>query len=243
MVSMRSIMSLAAVGMTIGVAGYLIAKEEIVPPEVTASHVAIQVDPLLQTTYTKGARKRNLAAFGLPEVLVERALDRMRRIETRHSRKIQLLLDGAPDPNAIAAAMCGQTSQVRPRYGALRFLVKEKQGRRDPIRISSSTGLEVQEWSQLAPIADVYGKAELSDDRQDDATLMALAAILEGKEREILESYAPWGRGLLPGAWSWSKVAETHPGVGERVVEYLALMHLFVEQATADGGICGEEED
>jgi len=240
---MRSIMAIACLVMSFGVTGYLIFKEEIVPPEVTASHVAIKVDPLLKTTYTEGSRKRNMKAFGLPEALVPRALDRMRRIEDRHLRKIQLLLDGAADPNAVASAICGQTTQVRPRYGALRFLVKEQQGRRDPLRISSSTGLELQDWSQLAAINDVYGVAELSDNRKEDATLMGLAAILLAKETELLEGYKPWGRGLLPGAWSWTAVVEQNPGIEERVVEYIALMHLFVEQATADGGICGEEDD
>jgi len=240
---MRSIMSVAALVMSFCVAGYLVYKEEIVPPEVTASHVAIKVDPLLKTTYTEGSRRRNMKAFGLSDALVSRALDRMRRIEDRHQRKIQLLLDGAADPNALASAVCGQTTQIRPRYGALRFLVKEQQGRRDPIRISNSTGLEAQDWSQIAPITDVYGSAELSDNRQEDATSMALAAILSGKENELLEGYKPWGRGLLPGAWSWSKVVEQNPGIDERVIEYLALMHLFVEQATADGGICGEDDD
>ena len=241
--SMRSIMAVATLVISIGASGYLIFKEEIVPPEVTASHVAITVDPLLKTTYTEGSRKRNLQAFGLSKELVSRALERMRRIEDRHLRKIQLLLDGAADPNALAGAICGQTSQVRPRYGALRFLVKEQQGRRGPLRISSSTGLEVQDWAQVAPIIDVYGAAELSDNRNEDATIMALSAILLGKESDLLDGYTPWGRGLLPGAWSWAKVVEQNPGIDESVIEYLALMHLFVEQATSDGGICGEEDE
>jgi hypothetical protein len=92
------------------------------------------------------------------------------------------------------------------------------------------------------PICDVYAKVELSDKRQEDATLMALAAILEGREEDILEGYSPWGRGILPGAWSWEKVVKNHPGIDERVVEYIAVMHLFVEKANVDGGICGEED-
>jgi len=243
MVGMRSIMVAASLMVTLGVSGYLLYQEEVAPPEVIASHVVLKVDPLLQVRYTKSNRKQNLKAFGLPERLRKSALDRMRRIEMQHERKIEILLNGAADPNAIADALCGETAQVRPRYGALRFLVKEKQSRRDPIRISSVTGLEVAEWSLVAPIGDVYAKAELSDKRQEDATLMALAAILEGREEDILEGYAPWGRGLLPGAWSWEDVVKKHPGVDERVVEYIAVMHLFVEKANVDGGICGEEDE
>ena len=71
---------------------------------------------------------------------------------------------------------------------------------------------------------------------------MAIAAIMTGKESDLLAGHNPWGSGLLPGSWSWEKVVELHPGIEERVIEYFALMHLFVEQATSDGGICGEEE-
>lgn len=243
MVNMRTILSVASLAMFVGVTIFLLSKEDIVPPEVTASHVALQVDPLLDTRYTSGARKRNLESFGLPEAMVARTIDRMRRIEDRHTRKIQLLLDGAADPNAVAMAMCGQTSQIRPRYSAMRFLVLEDQGRRDALRVSRATGIEDQDWSQLSPIADVYARAELSDGREENATLMAVAAIMSGKESDLLAGHSPWGSGLLPGSWSWEKVVELHPGVEERLVEYFAVMHLFVEQATSDGGICGEEED
>jgi hypothetical protein len=241
-VTMRSIMVGAGLVMSMGVMGYLMANEEVVPPEVTATHVALKADPLLQTRYTEGSRKKNMAAFGLTESMQASAIDRMRRIEQKHARKIQILLNNAPDPNALADALCGQTSLVRPRYAAMRFLIKDNKGRRDPIQISRITGLEEQEWSQVSPIGDVFGKIELSDERQDDATMMAVAAIIEGREQDVLESYAPWGRGLLPGAWSWSKVTDVYPGLSERVVEYFAVMHLFVEYATADDGLCGEDE-
>ena len=241
MVSMRSVMVGASLVMSMGVTGYLMAKEDIAPAEVTATHVALKTDPLLQTRYTEGRRKTNMATFGLTESMQASALDRMRRIEQKHKRKIEILVNNAPDPNALADALCGQTSQVRPRYGALRFLVKDNKGRRDPIQISRVTGLEEQDWSQVSPIGDVFVKVELSDERQDDATLMAIAAILANREQDALESYAPWGRGLLPGAWSWNKVNETFPGLSERVVEYFALMHLFVEYAMSDEGLCGED--
>ncbi len=232
----------ACLAISVGATGYLVYQEEIVPPEVTATHIALKVDPLLQTRYTESRRKTNMVAFGLTESMQASALDRMRRIQQQHGRKIAILVNNAPDPNALADALCGQTSQVRPRYAAMRFLVKENQGRRDPVRISRITGLEEQEWSQVAPIGDVFSKAELSDERQDDATMMAVAAILEAREQDLLESYAPWGRGLLPGAWSWDTVNQTYPGLSERVTEYFALMHLFVEYATSDDGLCGEDE-
>ncbi len=243
MVGMRQIIVSASLMIGVAGSGYLLVDEYIPPPEAAGTHVALKVDPLLQIQYTESNRKVNLRAFGLSERMQQAALDRMRRISQQHGRKIELLLDGAADPNAVSDALCGYTAQVRPRYGALRFLVKEKNGLRSALRVSSVTGLDVEEWAVLAPISDVYNQVELSDDREEDATLMALAAILESREEDILKGFAPWGRGLLPGQWSWEKVLNEYSSVDERVIEYLAVMHLFVEAANADGGICGEEDD
>ena len=243
MVGMRQVIVAASFLIGVGASVFLLFKEQVAGPEVTGTHVALRVDPLLQLRYTESNRKVNLKAFGLTESMQQATLDRMRRIEQQHGRKIELLLDGAADPNAVADALCGQTSQVRPRYGALRFLVKEKNGTRTALRISSVTGLDAQEWSMVAPISDVYAQVELSDKRETDGTLMSLAAILEGREEDVLKGFAPWGRGILPGQWSWEKVMSKYAGVDERVVEYVAVMHLFVEAANADGGICGEEGD
>lgn len=243
MVGMRHVVVATSLVIGMVAAGFLVTKEDIVPPETAGIHVARSVDPLLGIEYTKSNRRINMKAFGLSERMQQSALDRMRRIEQRNGRKIELLLEGADNPNAVVDAFCGDTAQVRPRYAALRFLVKEKNGLRNALRVSSVTGLDAQDWAVLAPVSDVYEAIELIDNREKDATLMALAAILEGREQDALKGFAPWGRGLLPGQWSWEKVVSTYAGLDERVIEYLAVMHLFVEAANSDGGICGEEDD
>ena len=240
---MREIVVAASFVIGVAASVFLLLKEDIVPPETAGVHMARTVDPLLGLVYTESNRKVNLRAFGLSDRMQQMALDRMKRIQQRHGRKIELLLDGAANPNAVADALCGDTAQVRPRYGALRFLVKEKNGVRSALRVSTVTDLDAEEWAILAPISDVYQSIELIDNREEDATLMALAAILEGREEDALKGFAPWGRGILPGQWSWEKVMNQYAGIDDRVVEYLAVMHLFVEAANADGGICGEEDD
>ena len=66
---------------------------------------------------------------------------------------------------------------------------------------------------------------------------MAIASILLNKESELLDHNAPWGRGIT-GQWSWDKVKKENAGVEERVIEYLATMHLLIELAQAEGGLC-----
>jgi hypothetical protein len=243
MVNMRSIMVSAALFIALCFSAYLISTESVLPDEAQIQHVTTRSDVLQSILYTKPNRAKNLSKFGFTELMVKQALDKMRRIEDKHDRKLTLLLEQAPEPTTLIDALCGQTAGVRPRYGALRFLVIEEQGVRQPINISRITRLEVQDWSQLAPITDVFRHVELSENRQDDATVMAIAGIIEKKEDDILKNFEPWGRGLLPGAWSWKGVVKQHRGVSKSMVDYFSVMHLLVERATADDGVCGEEEE
>ena len=199
MVSMRTILSVASLVMFVGVAIFLLSKEDIVPPEVTASHVALQVDPLLDTRYTSGARKRNLESFGLPDAMVARTIDRMRRIEDRHTRK------NSAASGRLCRPQCGRDGDVwadQPDSSAVQrhaILSRRGSGRRDALRVSRATGIEQQDWSQLSPISDVYTRAELSDGREEDATLMAIAAIMTGKESDLLAGHNPWEADSCPG--------------------------------------------
>ena len=67
---------------------------------------------------------------------------------------------------------------------------------------------------------------------------MGIAAILAARERDVLEKNSPWGPGLTQ-RWSWASVMEEEPGVRDKVTKYFAAMHLVVELATAEDGVCG----
>jgi len=241
-VSLRPYLVAATLAIVLAINGYLLYKERILDPEISERHIVKRADPLVKLVYRKGQRKRNIQAYGFPKPMVKRAMERMRDIDDRWGKKLDALIDGVSDPNALAQAMCGNTNQLRPRYGAMRFLVEGTGGQRDPIRLARVTGLEVENWSQTSPISEVYAHVELIDEPKPDATLMAVAAILEGQEKDVLEDHPPWGRGLLPGSWSWSGLKKKHKGISDRVIEYFSLMHLSLERVNGAGGICREEE-
>jgi len=239
-VSLRPYLVAACLAIVLAINGYLLFQERILDPEIKERHIVQRADPLAGLTYTKSQRKKNLVSYGFPEKMVKRTLERQRDLDDRWGVKLSAMVEAVSDPNALADAMCGSTNQLRPRYGALRFLVEASGGQRDPIRLAQVSGLDLQNWSLTSPISEIYAHVELVDEPKPDATMMSVAAILEGKERDVLEDHQPWGRGLLPRSWSWNQVKSKHKGIRDRVIEYFSLMHLSLERVNGPDGICRE---
>jgi hypothetical protein len=225
----------------VGVNLYLVLDERVVESERTVRHAVESSDPLQDISYTKGNRKTNLQRFGLTEPEVGQAFRRLEDLDDPDGRRRSMLamfLDQAGDQTRVDKVFCG-SGQVRPRYAALAYLIKDEGGKRMALDIRRVSGLEVEGWSKTARIAEVYGELELAAERKPDATVMGIAAILLGREQDVIDHSSFWGEGLR-GRWSWENVKEEHPGIEERVVEYLALMHLTLEVAGAEGGFCSQ---
>lgn len=243
----RPIMSaIAAVGMMI-LAGVLSYNELSVdedgqngiPPDIErVEDLVLVTDALLDIQYTAQDREKNLAAFGLPEPMIRDAVRKMNDYERNSHGRIVDLFESAPDVDTLILAFCSKRSTRRPRYEALHFLVDDKSGDRRAVDLQRTSMLNVQEWSELAAITRVYETLELNraEQRRDDATLMGLAAILLGQEELALEGDRPWGRGAR--VWSWEEVHKKWPTIDRRIVEYVALMHVFAEVAWEEGGLC-----
>lgn len=211
-----------------------------IPPfEATPRHVTDDSDPLFSLQPLSSDRAKNLKAFGLPDAMVKKTVDRLRDLDDRQKDRITLLLQNVDDPSQLEDAFCGSTQQVRPRYGALRYLVEETQDMLRPIQIDRISGFQRQKWARTAPIDEVYRVAELGEDKHEDATLMAIAALMLKKQDDLLEGRKPFGRGLAS-TWSWNDVRKQNPGIEDRLVEYFALMHLCWEIMAGPGGQCAE---
>jgi hypothetical protein len=214
-------------------------QNRIAPAERQIRHSTARTDPLFDMRFTKTDRESNLKRMGLPPTLVNATLKALVSLEDRHGSRLQVVMDSAEDPQELATALCGKSSDLRPRYGALRFLVEEDRGTRRPVDLQRVTLLRRQEWSRADLIASVYEGLELADDRREDAPLMGIAAILLGKEAEAVDSVKPWDRAPM-GTWSWEVVVKENPGIDSRIVDYFALMHLSAELAQSEGGLCGD---
>lgn len=235
-VNWRLFMAGASLFLGVGVNGYLLSVEDISGVEQGSKQLIRAEDPL-RISYVVGERENNMKTFGLDDAKAKQASKKVQDLQDDYGERLTVLLREAGDPNQLADALCGETQDVRPRYGALRYIINEEKGRRQVVNLRRVSGIEAQDWYLLSSVGEVYREAELIDDRQPDATVMAIAAILLAKESELLDHNAPWGRGIAL-QWSWDKVKKENAGIEERVIEYLATMHLLVELAQAEGGLC-----
>lgn len=210
-------------------------------------------DPLFGLKFTEGDRANNLKKMGFEDSEVKEILGYMNammkqyHLDQKDQNVLLARIDDTTDTSALASALCGtgatgmEGATLPVRYEAAKFLVKEEGGQRSVINLSEVSELTRQEWVTPSRIDAIYKQAELGPDRKDDATRMALAAVMAGAngEREYLEHLSGWG-GTFFNGWSWQRVLADHDGVRQRLFEYVALMHIAAEQARTEGGLCKE---
>src|SRR5690606_327633 len=116
----------------------------------------------------------------------------------------------------VGEAFCPGAGLPQP-WAALRFLVREENGRRDVVDPTRLLAFEPQPWFAAAPVEPLYRHLEVVPDRQPDATLMGVAAALLGREIDTLEGRSPWSRGLA-GSWGFRRLVRDAPQVEKMVV-------------------------
>ncbi|MEL6343185.1 MAG: hypothetical protein AAFV53_08610 [Myxococcota bacterium] len=236
--NLRPLMTLATLlALTVGIT-YLLVYEDITPLPQAIDNVHNNVDRLRDINYVSSERESNFAAFGLDDGQIKRTIRKLGDLEAEHGSRIAPLLRDASDPLEITDDLCGKISERRPRYYALPYLLEVDGTRRRPIRMRSVSMLEKGEWAAASPIGEIYRTAEIRDEPQQDTTLMAVAAVMTRNEQALLQNERPWRVGSMSG-WSWDDVKEKYSYIDEFVVDYFALMHLVVEIAQSEEGICG----
>ncbi len=223
----------------LGVDGYLAFSEDIQGAKEMTSHKVLDQDPLYDLAYVPTERLTNLRRFGLSDPEAEDVQRRINGINEDWSAAIKNLLQNAPEPDTLADAVCGSSSRgLPPRWAAMDFLIEQKDGKLRVVELADYAEMVSQGWMPDYRVPSVYDRSERRASREDDATRMGLAAILSGHHEQLLQGESPWGSGLF-GGWSWKEVIQENPGVQETVYAYLGLMHLTIELAQGEGGICG----
>ena len=217
--------------------------DRIPPLEVKATTIGGAQDPLLGIDFTVESREKNFVALEWTHPWPRERSNASRGLIPRTTKKScgRFWLPKGTTQARVQEAICGTTNDQRPRYGALQYLVETKpNGDRMVKEIRLMQGvLRPEDWAATSRWWEVYQKVELIGElREDDATIMGLAAILFRQEDKVLESIEPWG---MPGSgeWDWEDVNDEF-GARESVSDYVALFHLVAELAHEKDGICSE---
>ncbi len=226
-------------------AAVLMFDEDIVEVDARTKIEQNQQDPLFGMQFAASQREGNFKKMGFSDDETAALVKKVGVLEEKYHTKdptqdvVSVRIDAASDQDGLSAALCGTNASLPVRYAAMKFLMVDKGGRIQAADLDEVSSLELQPWAKAARVEAVYEMAEAQTDRKDDATRMGLGAIIAGPEATdlLLNKKAPFGRGVFSG-WDWSAVQKKYPGTTDRLMEYVALLHLVGEVANADKGIC-----
>jgi hypothetical protein len=227
----------------LGVDGFLLYNEQITPADAMTKAESRAQDPMIDMKYTASAREGNFARMGFSPEEVSTIVATVKSYEQRWAVTdperdlVSVRIEATSDVDALITAFCGTGSTLPVRYAAMPFLLDDQGGQLKTVDFEAVSALPMNDWGKEARLQAVYEKLELVEDRKEDATRMGLAGVLARAEQAVLDEEAPWGRGLFAG-WSWDGVVKKYPGVQQRTLNYAAILHLVLEVAHREGGIC-----
>ena len=218
----------------------LLFMEQLEPPAIDKASKFGGGDPLSRLKLTATNRRKNFEQFGLSEDMVDKADKLATKLAQERGKEFMALVTDPANAQLATAAFCEArgTDTLPVRYQALSLLVVEEDGGRKVIEPAELTALATQEWFG-ASVHDVFEVVELVEDRQADATVMGIAAILVGQEETANKQESPWGVGL-GATWKLSAVMTQFQDqkIERKLVNYFAVMHLLAEIANGEGGPC-----
>lgn len=196
----------------------------------SAEELKVVGDPLADMRYD-GNRAENLRRIGLPTALREKTEQAANRIERQVGDKIALRLQRSERNEQLALDLCGRGELPR-RYMLLENLVVEQDGKRNLLPINQ-VQFDAQEWFTFSLVGELHRGIERIEGGPDDAPARILAAVLAGKESDMLNSQGSWSSN----DWDWDHLFEKDPGLERKLTDFLAAGMVVLERAQA--ALCG----
>jgi hypothetical protein len=224
--------------------GLLWHDEVVVEPDAKTQKEQRAEDKLFGQSYTAAERESNFGKMGFGPDEIKKILEQVARMEEKYrvkdatANRVLIVIEASEDADELDAAFCGSSSTMPVRYAAMPFLLKEKDTRIKPIDLDEVSSLQYNEWARTARIQAAYDSADRTKDRKEDAVKMVMAAVMTRDEDELLERRGPFGGSFIGSGWSWDSVKKKYPYVEPLLFEYVALMHLVLENANREGGLC-----
>jgi hypothetical protein len=207
----------------------LIFYESVPEPVVSAKEFKAE-DKLKEIKWTRGERRNNLVAIGLPSKMVDEVLSRMERIEKvdRNGDLIKTMKAAAD----VGSGLCSNEGKVPSRYAAVGMLLKGERGtRREVIPFERvKNRLAYQEGYRPTDMQSLYKSTELIPNAPTDAYALNIAALLLGEDTERIEQLDKWQDPVF-GSLSIISFLNSNQEVELDMIEFFASMHYLHEVA------------
>lgn len=213
----------------------LVAQEEL-PRRPSDDRVEAVDEKLRLVKYSPNLRRSNFTKqIGLSVEDADAAAKLAEQLLERNEKALVARLeDQAAD---VGRVFCPEPSQLPVVYGAMKYLVFEEGEVRGVINGYEILKFQEQPWYETTgSVRPVYNALETLKQPRPDATAMGLAAIFTFREQDALDGRSHWSAGFLAG--NLDHVASEHPEVRQKIIEYLALVHVLAEIANRRNGIC-----
>lgn len=210
----------------------LLVVNERLPLKPTETELSSSNERLKNIQYTSGTRRANFEVMGMSPDLANDTANQFSRF-AKQTEKFKQLLD--EQSSELFSVLC--PSELPQPYSALAYLVYEENGTRYVVEPDTLRQFERQPWFDASLVPALYNEFERTPNRRNEATIMAISAVLLNREGAALDGESPWSRSAL-GSWGFARLEKREPKVRRLVIEYFALMHFLTELANTEKGIC-----
>lgn len=231
--NLRFWMILIGVVVTAILNGFIIYKEQFVV-KTEEKRIEEYRDRLADSIKYAGAdderREHHLRQFGFDNEMIKLSKKEFKRLDGLQ-RKLLKQINGADEPEIIAKVFCLRSSEnIRPRYAAIRILIKEEKEKRLIHNPRFDKRLEVHDIIDEGSLASIYDRLENVKNQTENSTVLMAAAFLTKKEEYLKEQLNDL---------DWEVLMEADPKIKQKVVNYICLMHVIAELANDEDSICG----
>jgi hypothetical protein len=227
--------------MAMFVVNFFLVFGEAIPEVVTEeSTVRVPEVSLRSIQYKMDQIRANLQKMGMTLEHADKTSDIAEKIYSKEKTKNRLIDMIKASEENVAPAVCPSGQRVAQPYAMLELIVEEALGRRTVLSVNQLSEFNKQPWYASSSVERIYEMIEKGKNRQPDATLMGVSALLLNKEDDAIKGKAPWANGFM-GRWGFSYLL-SNPKTGsiERMSsDYFALMYVVVTLANDErNGIC-----
>jgi hypothetical protein len=211
-------------------------------PEIVNEESTIRVPEVsLRSIQYKMAQVRaNLQKMGMSLEHADKTSDIAEGLYNKEKTRDRLQAMIKANEEFVAPAVCPSGQRVAQPYAMLELIVEEALGRRTVLPVNRITEFQKQSWYAGSAVGQIYELIEKGTNRQPDATLMGVSALLLSKEQDAIKGTAPWANSFM-GRWGFSYLL-SNPKTSKiegMASDYFALMYVIVTLANDErNGIC-----